>query len=722
MQIICFHIDGFGKLTDFPANDEEFTLDGGLNNILQGNGWGKSTIMAFIRCMFYGLENDRKRKDPSEVDRVRYLPWKGGPFGGRLDFRNENGRYRIVRAFSPQPGSDSFVLYKLEMSEGRGLYSISEDYSENIGEELFKIDAESFRHTIYIGQARGGFFGLSDDINAKIGNVSEENDLASWEEAAKLLEELIKDNNPQSTRINTYRNLKEDETKYSALLGTEQATAERLKKISQIYEDAAEELESLDRRERLLKEERSGLSRRKDEQAVKDVYNKLEADYDKACEAYLAAKDALPEIIPERKDVDDAFRLMNDLERAESDFKATKDRDEINREFSVRTTKVALENARVRYESELNKGSGGEAFRFSGIALIIIGLIYIIVTELVVTYITGKAPNHLICIIPFAIFFIIGLIFIRISAVKKKSFNERLVPLQSNVYTCEEEYKQARELHDVYDDTYVKEIRRNLYTALAKLSIKPDEIPGRTFEKLRELDAALSAYAPALKAYEYARNAREEYEQAHPDCRSVEQPGDAGYETLTALDDELNRISLRRDEVERTLDQAARDRESCNEKLDEIEDAKAKLKEINDKLEQSRKTHRLASVAAKYLNDSKEAFTSRYSKGIWEHFSEYYGVITESDAAGSYQLDSNLNLKISEGGRLHDLWSLSGGFAELVGFCMRLAVIDAMYTAEKPPLIMDETFAFYDADKERRAYKLLEEVAKRYQIIYMRCK
>ena len=56
MRLLSCHIENFGKLHEFDMD-----FDNGLNVILQDNGWGKSSLAAFLKVMFYGFSGDAKR-------------------------------------------------------------------------------------------------------------------------------------------------------------------------------------------------------------------------------------------------------------------------------------------------------------------------------------------------------------------------------------------------------------------------------------------------------------------------------------------------------------------------------------------------------------------------------------------------------------------------------------------------------------------------------------
>ena len=161
MKIISCKIENFGKLSDVS-----FDFNDGLNVILKENGFGKSTLSAFIRVMFYGFEKNRARND-IENERKRFSPWQGGAYGGSLTFEASGKTYTVTRFFKNKEADDEFELRDAVTN----LYS--HDYSERLGEELFHINSESFTNTVFIEQNGVPMYKATDDINAKIGNISD---------------------------------------------------------------------------------------------------------------------------------------------------------------------------------------------------------------------------------------------------------------------------------------------------------------------------------------------------------------------------------------------------------------------------------------------------------------------------------------------------------------------------------------------------------------------
>lgn len=249
MKILSCHIENFGKLHDCTLDFSD-----GLNTFCAENGWGKSTFAAFVRAMFYGLEGERK-KSLEENERKRYKPWQGGVFGGQLVFETEGKTYQISRIFGSKDADDEFELRDAKTN------LISKDYSNKIGEELFKINRESFMRTIFMGQ-NDFATNATDDINAKIGNLTDNsNDLSNFDKAHVRLTELlnrltprrstgslskrkeeiaglervVQDGNGITDSINKYQNMLEQEEKlYESLREDMNRTGELQTKVSKL--------------------------------------------------------------------------------------------------------------------------------------------------------------------------------------------------------------------------------------------------------------------------------------------------------------------------------------------------------------------------------------------------------------------------------------------------------------------------------------------------------
>ena len=177
MKLIECYIENFGKLSDF-----KYSFSGGLNTIKKDNGYGKTTLTVFIKAMLYGLDATKKMK-LEENDRKHYMPWQGGRCGGSLIIEVGGKRYRIERSFMPKAAEDSFLLYDAKSGK------LSDDYTENIGEEIFGIDEDGFERTVFLSE--GNLSGKNDNrtVSAKLsGLVGYDGDLSVMDEAIELID------------------------------------------------------------------------------------------------------------------------------------------------------------------------------------------------------------------------------------------------------------------------------------------------------------------------------------------------------------------------------------------------------------------------------------------------------------------------------------------------------------------------------------------------------
>ena len=179
MKLLKCHIENFGKLSNF-----DYDFQDGINIIKAENGFGKTTFASFIKAMFYGLEGKRNTK--VLIDRKKYEPWQGGKFGGNIEFELQGKKYKLERFFEKKETDDVFKLYDLSTNLE------TKDFSQNIGEEIFKLDKEAYERSSFIS-GQNMETSMNDSINAKLGNILEsENDVNSSEKALKTLDDAIK--------------------------------------------------------------------------------------------------------------------------------------------------------------------------------------------------------------------------------------------------------------------------------------------------------------------------------------------------------------------------------------------------------------------------------------------------------------------------------------------------------------------------------------------------
>ena len=109
-----------------------------------------------------------------------------------------------------------------------------------------------------------------------------------------------------------------------------------------------------------------------------------------------------------------------------------------------------------------------------------------------------------------------------------------------------------------------------------------------------------------------------------------------------------------------------------------------------------------------YVADVERGFT-RYAKELL------------GENLGRALLDKNLCLFIDEQGAAREAASFSAGTLDALTLCMRLALVDALFTKEQPFLLLDDPFVNLDDARTKRALELLQKISQQRQVVYLVC-
>lgn len=279
----------------------------GANIICEENGWGKSTFVAFIRAMFYGLEGDRK-KSIEQNERKRYKPWQGGVFGGQLVFEIQGKKYLISRVFKDKETNDEFELRDVTTNLP------AKEYTSRIGEEIFKINRESFVRTVFIEQNRCET-SPTDDINAKIGQLADNsNDLNNFEAATAKLTEIANKLNPnRSTGSISKRS--DEIAKYERSVKGGEGISDSIKLYQKKLHDEEVTQERLKEQMKKVGEIQKKVSEQQSIMAKKSEWDRLKRTVDRRMKEKETYEQKFPGNIPVLEDVKKKILECNDMDR-----------------------------------------------------------------------------------------------------------------------------------------------------------------------------------------------------------------------------------------------------------------------------------------------------------------------------------------------------------------------------------------------------------------------
>lgn len=133
----------FGKL-----NDRELVLRPGLNVISGDNEAGKSTWLAFLLAMLYGVDTKDRVKAGRLPDKVKFQPWNGKPMAGTLELL-ANGRSVTIERRSESSPMGDFRAWDSDTGTPR------EDLTgRTCGQTLLGVEAAVFARSAYLRQQR----------------------------------------------------------------------------------------------------------------------------------------------------------------------------------------------------------------------------------------------------------------------------------------------------------------------------------------------------------------------------------------------------------------------------------------------------------------------------------------------------------------------------------------------------------------------------------------
>lgn len=162
MKIKSLDIASFGKFKNYHLD-----LSDGLTVLYGENEKGKSTIMAFIRMMFYGSTGKASGIDKNL--RKKYRPWGSDLMAGSITFECGGVNYRLEREFKASNSTDKISLINLDLGEKESISG-----SDDIGAKFFGLTDGAFERSVFISEP--AFTAKNEtadgEINAKLSTIA----------------------------------------------------------------------------------------------------------------------------------------------------------------------------------------------------------------------------------------------------------------------------------------------------------------------------------------------------------------------------------------------------------------------------------------------------------------------------------------------------------------------------------------------------------------------
>ena len=227
---------------------------------------------------------------------------------------------------------------------------------------------------------------------------------------------------------------------------------------------------------------------------------------------------------------------------------------------------------------------------------------------------------------------------------------------------------------------------------------------------IRELEDDITKCTQAERDYaENVKKAERLKEEKNLDIRPVAHESDETEEIenrITAINKNISTLNL-----------AISDCEAEAEKLDDLYAEKQQHEEL---LKEYKHDYALLMWTANLLKEADKHLKDRYVAPIKNNFVNYAGLL-EAALGERVTMTPNFEIRYEHNGIERSEKHLSAGQRSICAFCFRMALINKMYTEEKPFLILDDPFVNLDQKHMDRVKEMLKILSEKLQLIYFTC-
>ncbi len=107
---------------------------------------------------------------------------------------------------------------------------------------------------------------------------------------------------------------------------------------------------------------------------------------------------------------------------------------------------------------------------------------------------------------------------------------------------------------------------------------------------------------------------------------------------------------------------------------------------------------------------------------IADSFLHYLGIISDGKISSEFPEAEKLNMNIYSDNSLLDYGKLSEGTKETISLAFRLAVLDHLFPEGGGVIVFDDPLTDMDADRVEQSCRLINECARRHQVIFLTCR
>lgn len=641
--------------------NKDISLNKGINIIHGANESGKSTLLSYIVNSFYGISKTKDGREMSDYE--KYKPWEGSEFSGRIKYTlNDNSQYEIFRDFTKKNPK----IYNERLEDITDNFEIDKKDGSKFFIEQTGVDKQTYLSTVVSMQQEVRLEEKEQNLLIqKIANlVGTGEDNVSYKKALGKLQDKIRDE-----------------------IGTNKTTQKPINIIEKEIEEINRKIEEI----RPYKDKKYGIDAEKEE--LKDQIKELEIErkiLQELRENELIENENKKEIqIKENNIKENASKVLTLKNKM-------KELEDIEKSIGENVSKLQSEIESKKQNQEENKEvkstSKKSIYLVIAVALIIVAVVFAVIVK-----------NYVLAGIPLVLS-IIDVIILAITQNKKK----REIQEQKNKQE-ENRIKIAQEIENLTKELQDKEEeKRDLDSQISMIKgqllllennneqisaqvnkIKTDLLNTQNQDK-NQIITKYKTEIPIEKI-----NSIIDSNNLH----SLEEQLNTNKIKLTGLEIEENTILPQLDNLVNLEERLEADRQKKTELLQKEEVINLAIENLNKAYEEMKTT-----ITPK--------FTNNLSEGIKEITNNKYEKVAINDENG--MIIENARGEYIEANKL------STGTIDQLYLALRLSMIKDL-SKETLPIILDETFAYFDNARLEKIIQYLNEKTEEHQTIIFTC-
>lgn len=673
-------------------NGRKIEFTDGFSHLVLPNGWGKSTLCAFLRVMLYGLDTSKRDTQQTLSDKTRYIPQDGHAMGGRLEIEWNGRRIAILRQTGKGGPMQDFDAFYMDTGEkcrlltakncGQVLLGMGEDAflsSMMVDGEDMKRPSEELQELLTSMAQTGDATGSTSkaltqldcwrlDIQSGRGH----GELPDAQREQAVLEEQLE----QLERLS--HDIARQQEKYHKLERTAQQAQDAYEKSCQAYTESQADREN---RQRIVREER--------EQRIREIRTRT----------------------PDENLVREAGDILYGYEgavRLEREKRESMPAIETRRRQAVER----MEKAQHEREIEVNRTTKPKIRWVAGIFALIFGILAAATGIMQVEWfpgmqnIAGMLKQSSLPMV-LSLLAVVCLLLTFLGSVQKPP--KPLPDIDEEKKQLEIEYQHILDEQQMAASVLLEE-RDRVIEAGKKLS-----------PKVTNVEEAAEAIRSAMADLQLIR--REQ--SALGDVILEIQRGPGSEQGPDEMQQQLDALQAKMAAARRASEAAHEQLLRLQRQADAIgtlESVREKLSACRVRVERLHKQYQAIEHARKIVSSENAALQARISPQITSLAQSYLAYLT-ADNYQEIRLDDRFRARTAGAdGRLLGELQLSSGARDQLYLALRLAVCETLAGAKEAPLILDDPFLTSDDASTERGIALLKEIGRKRQVILLTCR